>query len=116
MYFDVMDTYDEIRDPDTEEVLGSLDRPKVRVKTIHVQGKLALAKTYRTEKVRIDSTIGPFTRALMQGGSITRYETVSKAEGTKDSIKEEDSYVKVGDLVVQVIEADKKKGEDTNRT
>ena len=37
MYFDVMDAYDEIEDPDTGEVLGSLERPKVRVKIVHVQ-------------------------------------------------------------------------------
>ena len=38
MYFDVMDLqYEDIRDPDTDEVLGSIERPKVRVKVIHVQ-------------------------------------------------------------------------------
>lgn len=117
MYFDVMDTYDEIRDPDTDEVLGSLERPKIRVKIIDVQEKLAVATTYRKERVNFDSALapGPFTRALMQGGSITRHETLSKTEQTKDSITEEDSYVKTGDPVVQVIEENERKGEDANR-
>ena len=52
MYFDVMDAhYENITDPDTNEVLGSLERPKVRVKIIHVQEKLSLATTYRKERV-----------------------------------------------------------------
>ena len=118
MYFDVMDTYDEIKDPDTGEVLGALERPKVRVKTIYIDEKLAVATTYRKERVNLDNVLapGPFTRALMQGSTTTRYETLSKTEEAKGPIKEEDSYVKVGDPVVQVIEENEKKGEDTNST
>ena len=118
MYFDIMGTYDEIEDPDTLEVLGSLERPKVRVKITQVQEKLSLATTYRKEQVNVDSTIahGPFTRALMQGDSITRYETLGAPRKITDTVKVEDNYVNVGDPVVQVIGADEEEGEDTNRT
>ena len=121
MYFDVMDTYDEIRDPDTDEVLGSLERPKIRVKIIHVQEKLALATTYQKERVNIGGTgrglpLGPFARALMPPTWVEKYETLGKTEKTKDVLDEKDSYVNVGEPVVQTIEDDEAEGEDTNRT
>ena len=80
LYFNVMDTHDEIRDPDTNEVLGSLERPKVRVKIIHVQEKLSLATTYRKERVNTGGTgrgipLGPFARALIPPTWVEKYET-----------------------------------------
>ena len=121
MYFDIMGTYDEIEDPDTLEVLGSLERPKVRVKIIHVQEKLSLATTYRKERVNIGGTgknisLGPFARSLMPPTWVEKYETLSTTEKTKDVLDEKDSYVNVGDPVVQTIEDDEAEGEDTNRT
>ena len=108
MYFNVMDLqYEDIRDPDTDEVLGSIERPKVRVKIIHVQEKLSLATTYRKERVNTGGnfiSLGPFARSLMPPNWVTRYETLSKIEEHRDVLDEEDSYVKAGDLVVQVIE------------
>ncbi len=118
MYFDVMGTYNEIEDPDTREVLGSLERLKVRVKITQVQEKLSLATTYRKEQVTTDNALapGPFTRALMQDDSITRYETLSDPRRIKDTIKVEDNYVNVGDPVVQVIEDSEEEQEDADRT
>lgn len=114
MYFDVMDLqYEDIRDPDTDEVLGTIERPKVSVKTIHVQEKLSLATTYRTEQVNTGGDLiflGPFARSLMPPNWVTRYETLSKIEENRAVLDEEDSYVKVGDPVVQVI-----KKNDTKR-
>ncbi len=44
MYFDVIDTnHQDITDPDTGEVLGYIDRPKVRMKVTHAQEKLSVA-------------------------------------------------------------------------
>ncbi len=44
MDFNVMDPNGEdIRDPDTNEFLGSIERPKVKVRVIHTQEKLAVA-------------------------------------------------------------------------
>ena len=121
MYFDIMGTYDEIEDPDTLEVLGSLERPKVRVKIIHVQEKLSLAATYRTKRVNTGGTgklvaLGPFSRALMPPTWVEKYETLGKTEKTKDVLDEKDSYVNVGEPVVQTIEDGEAEGEDTNRT
>lgn len=106
MYFDVIDAHDEeIRDPDTEEVLGSIERPKVRVRVTHVQEKLAIASTYKTESVNIGGhggPWGPFARSLMPPEWIKKYETLRTEDKAWSPLYEEESYVKVGDPVVQV--------------
>ena len=103
MYFNVIDIQDEeIRDPDTDEVLGSIERPKVRVRVTHVQEKLSVAGTYQTKKVNIGGTFGPFARSLMPPEWIEKYETLRTEDKGWSPIYEEESYVKVGDPVVQV--------------
>lgn len=86
MYFDVIED-EEIRDPDTREVLGSIDRPKVELQVTHVQEKLSVA-IIRTWPLKLPKWI-------------TEYETLKKEWVGLD---ENDSRVKVGDPVVQVIE------------
>ena len=115
MYFNVIDPKEEdIRDPDTGEVLGSIGRPKVRVQVTHVEEKLSVAATYRSKQVKLGGSghlealaLGPFARALMPSGWVTKYETLRKTEHPRakfGDLEEEDSYVNIGDLVVQVIE------------
>ena len=109
MIFDVMDTPDEeIRDPDTNAVLGSIERPKIRVKVTHVQEKLSVASTYLVKSVNIGGSayhkLGPFSKSLMPPNWVTKYETFKKEQETADELDEEDSRVKTGDPVVQVIE------------
>ena len=115
MYFDVMDLqYEDIRDPDTDEVLGSIERPKVRVKVIHVQEKLSLTTTYRSKRVNTGGSLmflGPFARSLMPPNWVTRYETLSKIEENRNVLDEEDSNVKIGDSIAQVIEEINTEGE-----
>ena len=54
MYFDVMDpTGEDITDPDTEEILGSIERSRVRVKVIHVQERLSIASMYKTKRINV---------------------------------------------------------------
>lgn len=128
MHFDVLDTRDlEIKDPDTNEVLGSFYRPKVRVKIIRVEEKLSLATTYRGKQVNIGGsstgpnplrdwlTIGPVARALMPPNWVTKYETLEKTGQPLDALNEADSRVRTGDPVVQVIEPDEEAPDETNR-
>ncbi|MBK8637056.1 MAG: hypothetical protein IPN92_01815 [Chromatiaceae bacterium] len=112
MYFDVLDPKGEdIRDPDTNEVLGSIDRPKVRVKVSKVQERLAIASTYKMEKINVGGTgqgleafgsLGLLSRALMPPKYVTKYETLKTDEKTWEDLDEAQSYVKTGDPVVQV--------------
>lgn len=111
MYFDVMDPNGEdIKDPDTGEVLGSLERPKVRVKVTLVQERLSIASTYKKEKVNIGgpghfiSAASSLSQALMPPKYVTKYETLKTDEQTWEDLDEEESYVKTGDPVLQVRE------------
>lgn len=105
MYFDVIDAQNaEIKDPDTGEVLGSIERPKVRVEITHVQEKLSVATTYETKRMNIggEGTYGPFTSFLMPPKWIEKYETLRKNDKGWVPLHEAESYVNVGDPVVQV--------------
>ena len=109
MRFEVMDPKgDDVQDPDTGEVLGSVERPKVRVEISRVQERLSVASTYKTETVNVGGagmgTGMSFTELFMPKKLVTRYETLKTEEKTWEDLEEEDSYVKTGDPVVQVVE------------
>ena len=113
MYFDVMDqNFEDIRDPDTQELLGSIQRPKIRVKITKVQEKLSLASTYKTMRVNVGGTAdfllasASLSRALTPPKWVTKHETLKTEEKTWENLEEEKSYVKTGDPVVQVIETE----------
>lgn len=113
MYFDIMDPKGEdIRDPDTGEVLGSLERPKARVQVVRVQPRLSVASTYRKSKVNLGGGGGEglglsgaysLARQLMPPNWITKFETFKTTEKTWEDLDEKESYVKTGDPVVQVM-------------
>lgn len=109
MCFDVMDpTGEEITDPDTGEVLGSVTRPLVRVRVIKVMEKLSVASTFKRTQVNEGGPglgVGDtFARMLMPPKWITKYETLKTTEKTWEDLPESKSYVKTGYPVVQVIE------------
>ncbi len=101
MDFDVIEQA-EIKDPDTEEMLGLIELPKVRVRVTDVQERLAVASTYRETKTpRIDGSraLGRFSRFLMPPSWLVEYETLN----TGERIWEEGREVSTGDSVVQII-------------
>jgi len=110
MYFDVMDSNGEdITDPDTGEELGSIDRPKVRVKVTQVHSKLSVASTFKKKEVNVGGigsdffgAAGALSRSLITPKYITKYETLKTEEKTWEDLSEKESYVKTGDPVVQV--------------
>ena len=112
MFFEVMDPKGEdITDPDTGDILGSIERPKVRVQVTQVQDHISVASTYKKEKVNVGGIgsgllgdFGAVSRALMPPKYVTKYETLKTDEKTWEDLDEEKSYVKTGDPVVQVIE------------
>lgn len=107
-YFDVMDPKGEdITDPDTGEVLGSIERPKVRVQVTQVQERLSVASTFKKTRTNIGGAfgeLGAVSRALMPSKYIVKYETLKTDEKTWEDLDEEQSYVKTGDPVVQIID------------
>lgn len=108
MKFDIMsDEKEDILDPDTNDVLGSLDRPKVRVLVSYVTDMFAIASTYRKTSVNVGGIggIGPsFAKLLSPPKWIETVETLKTSERTWEDLDESQSYVKTGDLVVQVLE------------
>ena len=106
MLFDVLDPgSDEILDPDTREIIGSVYRPKVRVKIIEVQNKISVARTYRSRKVNIGGKgfgLHAWTAAFAPPEWVREYDTLRTDEATWESLDEKDSYVSTGDPVVQV--------------
>jgi len=110
MYFDVMDPKGEdIQDPDTHEILGSIERPKLRVRITSVQEKLSVASTYKKKKINLGgesfpaTLISDYSRYLMPPKWVTKYETFKTNEQTWEDLSEEQSFVKTGDPVVQVV-------------
>jgi hypothetical protein len=109
MYFDVLDPKGEdIRDPDTGEVLGSLDRPKVRVQVVKVEERLAVASTFKKKTINVGGRGGLAVTGLAEmflpPKHVTKYETLKTTEKTWEDLEESDSFVKTGDPVVQVLE------------
>ena len=108
MRFDVLDIKGEdISDPDSGEILGSVERPKVRVKVTKVEPRLSVASTFRSKKVNIGGVAegGLFdAKKLFEPPRwVTTYETLKTEERTWEDLDEEHSFVKTGDPVVQVL-------------
>ena len=109
MLFDVLQPGGEdIKDPETGEVMGSLERPKIRVKIVEVQEKMAVASTYQTYEVNIGGLGGfarlssDFERMLTPPKIVRKVETLKSNEVTPEQIREQESFVKTGDPVIQV--------------
>lgn len=105
----------EVTDPDTGEVLGSVDLPRTSVRITKAHDKFAIATTYRSKRVNVGSAgytgVGSATDNLRKIFEPprweTRYETL-KIEGGFEAAAEEmgehESYVSRGDPVVQVVD------------
>jgi NADP-dependent 3-hydroxy acid dehydrogenase YdfG len=108
MTFEVLDTTGtDIRDPETGEPIGSVLRPKVRVRVTEVQPELAVATTYRTWRRNIGGTASwaaLSSRQFLPPRWITQRETFKTDEAAWEAITEDESFVKTGDPVRQVIE------------
>jgi hypothetical protein len=108
MYFDVLDPKGEdICDPDTGTVLGSIDRPKVRVQITSVKENLSVASTFKKRQVNIGGrgvNLGSnLSDLFLPPKYVTKFETLKTDEKTWEDLSETESYVKTGDPVVHVI-------------
>ncbi len=94
----------EVRDPETGNKLGIVDREKVRVVTMEVQDKFSICKTYR--KRTISGVYFPdFAKLFAQPREISETLKINDSSLPKP-LPEEGSYVKVGDRVIQLVEED----------
>ena len=96
-----------VKDPDTGEMLGHLDREKIRVKIVQVNPKFSIGKTYQTYLVNVGGTFPDFTQTFRRVLEPRREVTRVRTSRTDDSVNlepmgEKSSFVKVGDPVVQL--------------
>ena len=86
---------EEIRDPDTNQVLGSVESPKLLVRVIQVQDHLSVATISAASPAVTPRSLGPFARTLMPPRWVDQYETL----GT------DTAQVNIGDPVIQIVPA-----------
>ena len=100
----------DIKDPDTGEVLGSIERPKINIEVTLVKDNLSVASTYKKKKVNIGGTGIAFSaitlglsKSLMPPEWIDKHETLKTDEQTWEDLDESESFVKTGDPVAHLM-------------
>ena len=90
---------EDIRDPVTDEVLGSVERPKVVVRIVQVEPKLAVARTFRSRRRNVGGSDASrsWMRLFEPPKYVTEYDTLKTSERTWEDLSEEESFVKRGD-------------------
>jgi hypothetical protein len=96
----------EIRDPETEEVLGMVDREKVRVEAIEVQERLTICRTYEIRHIEINPLFYSFGISSRRDPPPSKIPKTLKAKDNEHlpPLSEEESYVKRGDRVIELTE------------
>jgi hypothetical protein len=96
----------EILDPVTKEILDHLDQEKVRVKATEVKEKITTCRTYRVYTFKGGALADFMDRGGMASlftPSRTETETLKAEDSSLPApLSEEESYVKIGDRVVQL--------------
>ncbi len=91
----------EVRDPETGEILDTIDREKVRVEATEVRERITICATYRTKYI----PGGPFSpnpidlfRPAREVAETLRFDDTSLSP----PLDPDNSYVKIGDRVQEV--------------
>ena len=84
----------EINDPDTGDLLGTVDIAKTVLKVVRVENKLAIARTFRSRQTGFSS--------IVLGLNGTKNEILkSDEERTERRFSDEDSKISRGDTAIQ---------------
>lgn len=102
MIFQILDKPEVIKDPDSGNKLGAVERPKVKVKVTSIEEKFAIAETYRVTRVNVGGTGIAVTSLFTPPKYEDRVETLKTKEHTWEDLSEADSIVKTGDSVIEV--------------
>jgi hypothetical protein len=108
MKFKVLAEYPtEVFDPETNERLGTVDREKVRVQATEVRERMSICRTYRIRYIPpgrwYDFSVLDTARLFAPPREIP--ETLKVDDSSKlPPLPEEQSYVKIGDRVIQLVE------------
>lgn len=98
----------EILDPTTGEVLGELDREKVRVRILEVKEKFSVCRTYRKRLIKGNPIYDMLAMSSFRIEAPREVVETLKAEDSSlpPPLSEEESYVKKGDRVIQLLNDD----------
>jgi hypothetical protein len=99
---------ERIVDPDTRETIGSFPIEKVRVKVYRVGERASLARTFKVQKRPLVRPSYPDFSSIFDPRLPSEAPQTLKVEDRPylEEIDEAESYVKVGDPVVQVVESE----------
>lgn len=95
----------DVRDPDTGDILGSVELPKTFVKVVAVKERLCIARTFR----EFERGGGALWALLASSSSLTSpphtsVETLKTDEARlREELDEKESYLKIGDPAVQML-------------
>lgn len=97
----------EIKDPDSQEILGEVAIPKVKVMVTRVDVKYCVAETYEYQTVNeggsMPNTI-TLTKIFEPPKLVKRYKTFEIEDSQKKAIDKEKSLVKIGDMAEELNE------------
>lgn len=107
MIFGVFETKEGIKDPDTAEVLGSVETVKIKVKVVDIQPKLSVCRTYETYQTNIGGAGKPLFAALQTVFEpppkwVTRVKTLKSEDALFEELGVTGSFVRIGDKVRQL--------------
>ena len=111
MLFDILSNEGHsIKDPDSGEVLGSIGLPKARVRIFDVHEKFSVARTSQTKLVNVG---GVNMEAKLRMFEPPKWEerpeplkVKTQSHAPSQDLDEHESYVDIGDEVVQVIDGE----------
>lgn len=99
MYFKILDPSTiDIKDPETQEVLGSISRIKIVVRAAEVAERITIAQTFRTKEVNVGgSGVNIFGGLMTPPKYVDQVETLRRGEDQAQPIGLKESIVAVGD-------------------
>ena len=110
MRFAVLDTAGEgVTDPDTGEELGSLQRTKVQLEVSQLDDKICIGRTYVYREVNVGGSsygVGEIARMFSPPKYERQYETLRAEDADWEPLSEQESIVKIGDPVMQIVTGD----------
>lgn len=101
------DAGENIEDPESGEILGSVYRAKIEVKIVTVKARLSIGRTFKVNRRNVGGQgIGAMAlgRAFEPPKWVEEHETLKTEETTWEDIDESESFVHTGDPVEQVLE------------
>ena len=99
MRFEVVDESQQVRDPDTNELLGEIRRVKIRVRAVEIHPKFSIARTYETYEA---PNFAESFAKVMSPRTVTQVKTISTSP--EADYEDGKGNVGIGDKVVQIPE------------